>query len=262
MTCLDDSEPHCVRSSRLGIVREEPSAAILTIGNELVSGDVPSSNGTWLAKRLAPLGFAVHLIASIPDELDRIVEWIHVEAPRADVVLVTGGLGGTPDDITREALAAAFAVEQVELPELADDLRSRFPNHPEYVARWANLPAGSRPLRNPLGGAPGFALENVYVLPGLPTEMEAMFLALESELDGGLPIRSWRCRYETGESRIAALLEEAVERWPIVLVGSYPSFQPGGATVEVVLKSRNAEALEAASTWLDPRLAETARPAR
>ena len=237
-------------------MREEASAAILTIGNELVSGDVASSNGSWLAKRLAPLGFSVRLIASIPDELDRIVEWVRVEAPRADLALVTGGLGGTPDDITREALAAAFRVEQVELPELADDLRSRFPNHPEYVARWAYLPAGSRPLRNPLGGAPGFAIENVYVLPGLPSEMEAMFLALEPELDGGLPIRSWRRRYDTGESRIAALLEEAVERWPSVLVGSYPSFQPGSATVEVVLKSRDAEALGAASAWLDPRIAE------
>ena len=240
----------------------EASAAILTIGNELVSGDVASSNGTWLAKRLGPLGFGVRLIASIPDELDRIVEWVRVEAPQADIVLVTGGLGGTPDDITREALAATFSVEQVELPELADDLRSRFPNHPEYVARWAHLPAGSRPLRNPLGGAPGFAIENVYVLPGLPSEMEAMFLALEPELEGGRPIRSWRRRYDTGESRIAGLLEEAIERWPGVLVGSYPSFEPGSATVEVVLKSRDIEALDAASAWLDPLLHETSRPAR
>ena len=69
-------------------------------------------------------------------------------------------------------------------------------------------------------------------------------------------IRSWRRRYDTGESRIAALLEEAVERWPGVLVGSYPSFQPGSATVEVVLKSRDDEALGAASAWLDPRIAE------
>lgn len=240
----------------------EASAAILTIGNELVSGDIASSNGTWLAKRLAPLGFDVHLIASIPDELDRIVAWLAVEAPRAGLVLVTGGLGGTPDDITREAVAAAFGVAQLELPELADDLRRRFPNQPEYVARWAHLPAGSRPLRNPLGGAPGFAIENVLVLPGLPAEMEAMFLALEPELDGGLPIRSWRRRYETGESRIAELLEEAVERWPGVLVGSYPSFQPGGATVEVVLKSRDAGALDEASEWLDPRIAGTSRPSR
>ena len=109
MTCLDDSEPHCVRSSRLGIVREEPSAAILTIGNELVSGDVPSSNGTWLAKRLAPLGFAVHLIASIPDELDRIVEWIHVEAPRADVVRGSVPSGGLHASACRWASRSANA---------------------------------------------------------------------------------------------------------------------------------------------------------
>ena len=89
-------------------------------------------------------------------------------APACEHLIVTGGLGGTPDDITREAMAAAFEVRQVEVPELAAELRARFPRHPDYAARWAQLPAGSRPLVNPHGGAPGFQLENVWVLPGLP----------------------------------------------------------------------------------------------
>jgi nicotinamide-nucleotide amidase len=227
------------------------TAAILTIGNELVSGDTPNTNGAWLAQRLAPLGVSVRLIASVPDEIETIAEFVRTEAARADFLLVTGGLGGTPDDITRESLARAFGVEQVEVPEVAADLRSRFVRDPEYAARWALLPAGSRPLRNPLGGAPGFALENVYVFPGLPSEMEAMFREIEDELRSGSPIGSWRLALRTHESAIAPLLVEAEERWPGVLFGSYPSFGPDGPVVELVAKSSDAAQLVEASSWLD-----------
>jgi molybdenum cofactor synthesis domain-containing protein len=226
------------------------TAAIVTIGNELVSGDVHNTNASWLAKRLAPLGVATRLLAAIPDEVDAIAELIRLEAPRHDFVLVTGGLGGTPDDITREALAYAFGVPQVEYPELAADLTTRFRGNPDYVRPWAHLPEGSRPLANPLGGAPGFAIENVYVLPGLPPEMEAMFLAIEEEFRRGSPIASWRRVYRTGESAIAAALVECTERWPGVLVGSYPTFGADGPTVEVVLKSSDEDALAAAASWL------------
>ena len=235
------------------------SATILTIGNELVSGDVANTNGSWLAQRLAPLGVSVRLIAAVPDEIDRIAEFVRDEAPRADFLLVTGGLGGTHDDVTREALAAAFGVDQEELADLADDLRARFTRDPEYAARWAQLPAGARPLRNPLGGAPGFAIENVYVLPGLPSEMEAMFASIEEEFRRGSPIECWRCVYRTYESVISASLAEAGERWPGVLVGSYPSFGDGGFTVEVVLKSSDVAALAAASAWLESAIEESGR---
>jgi molybdenum cofactor synthesis domain-containing protein len=232
------------------------TAAIVTIGNELVSGDVPNTNGSWLAKRLAPLGVRVRVLVAIPDEIDVIAETIRAEAARHDFVLATGGLGGTPDDITREALAHAFAVAQVEVPELAADLRGRFSGDPEYAARWALLPAGSRPLANPLGGAPGFALENVYVLPGLPSEMEAMFLVIEEELRRGSPIGAWRRVYRTRESIIAPALVAAGEQWPGVLVGSYPTFGDDGPTVEVVVKSSDADDLAAASAWLASAIEE------
>jgi nicotinamide-nucleotide amidase len=227
------------------------TASILTIGNELVSGDVPNTNASWLAKRLAPLGVAVRLMAAVPDEIDAIADFVRTEAPRVDFLLVTGGLGGTPDDLTREALAHAFGVDQPEVGELAADLRARFAHDPEYAARWARLPAGSRPLANPLGGAPGFAIENVYVLPGLPAEMEAMFAAMEEEFRRGSPIATWRRTYRTRESAIASALVEAGERWPSVLVGSYPTFPVDGPRVEVVLKSSDADELAAASAWLD-----------
>ncbi|HTS72139.1 MAG TPA: molybdopterin-binding protein [Gaiellaceae bacterium] len=235
------------------------TASILTIGNEIVSGDVPNTNASWLARRLAPLGVAVRLVAALPDDIDEVAELVRVEAPRIDFLLVTGGLGGTLDDLTREAIAAAFGVPQEEAPAVAAALRARFRRDPEYAARWALLPRGARPLENPLGGAPGFVVENVYVLPGLPSEMEAMFESIEEEFRRGSPIESWRRVYRTYESVIAGALVEAGERWPHVLVGSYPSFPPGGSEVEVVLKSSDAGALAEASAWLASAIEERGR---
>jgi molybdenum cofactor synthesis domain-containing protein len=229
-------------------------AAILTIGNEVVSGDTENTNASWLGRRLEELGVKVVMSAAIPDELDRIVDFIRREAPLVDHLIVTGGLGGTPDDITREALAAAFDVPQETVPELEADLRSRFTANPDYVASWAALPRGSRPLENPLGGAPGFRIENTWVLPGLPNEMKAMFDRYAEELRGPSPIGSWRRRYRTRESIISPALVEATERWRTVLIGSYPSFGDDGPEVEVVLKSSDSGALEAARAWLESEL--------
>jgi len=237
------------------------SASILTIGNELVSGDVPNTNGSWLAKRLAPLGVTVRMLAAVPDEIEQIAEFVRDEAARVDFLLVTGGLGGTPDDLTREAIAHAFGVEQVEQPDVAADLRARFTRNPDYVARWALLPAGSRPLTNPLGGAPGFAIENVYVMPGLPSEMKAMFDAIAEEFRRGSPIGAWRRTYRTRESEITPAMVEAGERWPGVLIGSYPSFGPDGPEVEIVVKSSDAGELREASEWLEAELQRSANNA-
>jgi molybdenum cofactor synthesis domain-containing protein len=231
------------------------TAAIVTIGNELTSGDTLNTNGSWLARRLEALGVSVRLIAAVPDELETIAALVREQAAAVDAVIVTGGLGGTPDDITREAVAAAFAVEQAEVVEVANDLRARFTSDPEYVARWANLPVGCRPLANPRGGAPGFMLENVYVLPGLPAEMEAMFETVAEQLATGSPIGAWRRRLRTTESRIVGVLEAAAERYPGILVGSYPSFSADGPEVEVVLKSSDADTLADAAAWVADALA-------
>src|SRR6188508_812221 len=217
------------------------TASIVTIGNELLSGDTVNTNASWLAHELEELGVTVTLMASLPDEIDRIAAFVRTEAERADVVLVTGGLGGTPDDVTREAMAEAFEAPQDEVVDLAERLRSRFPSDPEYAARWANLPGGARPLENPLGGAPGFVVGNVYVLPELAAEQ---------------PITSWRRTYETTEARIVGVLEAMGDRYPGVLVGSYPKFHPDGATVEVVVKSSDPAALEAAVAWIEQALDE------
>ena len=231
-----------------------PTAAILTIGNELTSGDVANTNAMSLAKRLERVGITVAIAASLPDEIDAVARFLRREAADVDFVLVTGGLGGTPDDLTREAVAAAFGVGQEVVPELAAALRGRFAHDPDYAARWAALPVGSDPIENPLGGAPGFVIENVYVLPGLPAEMEAMFASIEARFSGAPPIGSWRRTYEARESELVAVLVEAGERFPGLLVGSYPTFGTRGPRVEIVLKSSDEQQLAAAADYVSSAL--------
>jgi molybdenum cofactor synthesis domain-containing protein len=230
------------------------TAAILTIGNEIVSGDIENTNGSWLARRCAELGLHVRLLIALRDEIEEVSEFLSGRA-LYDHVFVTGGLGGTPDDVTREAVAAAFGVECVEIEDLAARLRARFAAKglSEYAARWARIPAGARPLENPAGGAPGFVLENVWVMPGLPSEMVAMFDAIADAFRGE-PIETWRRSYRTGEGQIVRVLEEATERHPGVVVGSYPRFLDDGPETDVVLRSADRAALAEATAWVEAAL--------
>jgi molybdenum cofactor synthesis domain-containing protein len=240
-------------------MRPPATAVVLTVGNEIVYGDVENLNASWLARRLAELGLEVRLLAAVRDSVEEIAAFLRAEAGRTDVLIVTGGLGGTPDDLTREAVAEAFGVPTAEIPELADSLRRRFEPRGlgDYAARWARIPQGAAPLENPLGGAPGFVIGNVHVLPGLPSEMKAMFETLASRFQGR-PIGDWRRRYPTGEGQIVVVLEEATRRHPAVTVGSYPFFLETGPEVEVVLKSADADALGVAVAWVEAALEEWA----
>ena len=236
------------------------TAVVLTVGNEIVSGDVENTNASWLSRRLASLGIEVKLLAAVRDDVEEISAFLRAESPRADYVFVTGGLGGTPDDVTREAVAAAFEIQCEEIVPLADELRERFSPRGlgDYAAGWARLPCGAEALANPLGGAPGFVLANVHVLPGLPSEMQAMFESIADRFRGR-PIATWRRSYRTGEGQIVAVLEEATRRHPGVAVGSYPSFHAGGPEVEVVVKSSDEAALVEATEWLDSALEDATR---
>ena len=238
---------------------EAPTGVVVTIGNEIVSGDVENTNASWLARRLAVLGVQVTLVAAVRDQIGDVAALLRAEAPRADYVFVTGGLGGTPDDVTREAVAAAFRVPCEEVSPLADDLRERFGPRGlgDYAARWACIPRGAEPLENPLGGAPGFVLGNVFVFPGLPREMEAMFDAIARRFRAR-PIATWRRRYRTGEGQIVGVLQEATRLHPAVAVGSYPHFLDDGPEVEVVLKSPDEQALAQATAWVERALAAVA----
>jgi molybdenum cofactor synthesis domain-containing protein len=231
------------------------TAVVLTVGNEIVCGDVENTNASWLARRLGELGMEVTLLAAVRDDVGEIAAFLAAEKERAGVVIVTGGLGGTPDDLTRKAVADAFGVGCEEIADVAEDLRRRFAAKGlgDYAARWACLPAGAEPLANPLGGAPGFVLGNVYVFPGLPREMEAMFDSVAERLRGS-PIASWRRRYRTGEGQIVAVLEEATRLHPGVTVGSYPRFLEEGPEVEIVLKSADETELARATEWIEASL--------
>jgi molybdenum cofactor synthesis domain-containing protein len=236
------------------------SAVVLTVGNEIVSGDVENTNASWLARRLGELGLEVRLVAAVRDSVDEIAAFLRAETGRCDVLVVTGGLGGTPDDVTREGVAAAFDVPCEEIGDLAGRLRERFGPRGlgEYAARWARIPEGAEAVENPLGGAPGFVLGNVHVLPGVPREMQAMFETLAGRFSGP-PITAWRRRYATGEGQIVAVLEEATLLHPSVAVGSYPTFLDTGPEVEVVLKSADAQALGEAAAWIESALHDRIR---
>ncbi len=204
------------------------TAAIVTIGNELLSGDVANTNGSWLAGRLEAAGVQVRLLAVLPDEIDAVAAFLRAHGPTVDVVIVTGGLGGTPDDVTREAMAAAFGVEQVEFPAVAEALRARFTRDPT-TSRRGRASRRQSSAREPARRRAGLPVGNAYVLPGLPSEMEAMYELIEAELAGAAPIASWRRTYATTESRIVRVLLEFEERYPGVRAGSYPTFGPAGA---------------------------------
>ena len=251
--------PHRLGSDLSDCHTRHVLAAILTIGNELVSGDTENTNASWLARRLESLGVRVAISAAVPDETDRDRRVRAARArPRVDHLIVTGGLGGTPDDITREALAAAFGVPQEAVPELAADLRARFRGDPEYAARWAALPQGSQPLDEParrrarlpdrehLGAAGPAERDEGDVRP---LRRRAAAATVRSR-HGGAGSRRASRRSPPRSSRRPA-------RWPEVTVGSYPSFEDSGPEVEVVLKSADPDALAAAKSWLE----SGARPA-
>ena len=233
-------------------------AIILTVGDEITSGDVANTNGSWLAARLADLGMPVRMLAAVPDDVDEIAGFVRERRSQCRWLIVTGGLGGTPDDVTREGVARGFGVGLAPHGAAVAALRRKFPERAHaYVERFAMLPEGARPVENPLGGAPGFCLENVVVLAGVPAEMEATYGVAERTLLGaGRPIRAVRLTYRTTESEIVAVLERAGDEHPGVAVGSYPHFDDGIRRVDIVLKSADPTALDAAAAWMGEELGQ------
>jgi nicotinamide-nucleotide amidase len=233
------------------------SAVIVTVGNELTSGDIENSNASWLARSLESLGCGVRLVASLPDDVDAIARFLRLHRGDADCVIVTGGLGGTPDDVTREGVAAAFDVECVLDEQAAGPLRARFAARglTAYAERWATLPRGSQTLGNPFGGAPAFVVSEVYVLPGVPGEMRACFESI-SDRFASEPIQQTRLLYALVESDLVAALIEFSSRFDDVSLGSYPLFEDGKREVELVLKSRDGVRLADAVAWLDSAIAD------
>ena len=199
-----------------------PSAAILSIGDEVLRGDTVDSNSAFLARELTARGVLVKLMATIPDEHDTIVDYLRRFSAGHDFVLSCGGIGPTPDDVTRQAVAAAFGLElEVSEAAVAGYARNRGTELNPGQREMCRLPAGCELIWGKGLMAPGFRVENVYVFPGVPKIMEAMWHAV-AERFNGTPWHVVRFKTHTGESRWAHIMEEYVKRYPQLSIGSYP----------------------------------------
>ena len=228
-----------------------PSAIVLTIGTELVLGEIENGNATWLCAALTQLGVSVLAITAVPDDIDRIADSVRRASSEADLVVVCGGLGGTPDDVTRLAIARGLDLEVREDPMLAMKLRSARDHTFAFADPWSRLPVGARPLFGAEGGAPGFRVGNVLALPGVPAEMHAMFNAVRHEIAHGPALHTWRRTLPTTEHRVLRCLEELSLFHRSVLCGSYPRYGGNGAEVEIVLRCSDRGDLEAAANVVD-----------
>jgi molybdenum cofactor synthesis domain-containing protein len=166
--------------------------ALLTVGDEILAGDIENTNATWLARQLTERGVTVTRILTVPDDRAVIAGTLSDWTDQFDAVVVTGGLGGTPDDVTMDAVADAVGAEMAVNDEAREDveatiaayreqypdLAERYPDLDLDVTQHASIPAGARPLLNTVGLSPGCVIDDVYVFPGIPEEMKAMFDAV------------------------------------------------------------------------------------
>ena len=213
--------------------------ALITVGDELLSGDTVNTNANWLAAELAERGVAVTRILSLPDDRETIADRVAAYAAAFDATLVTGGIGGTPDDVTMEAVADAFdremtvsALARSSVEDRLAAIDSRVPDRDLRIDidAEAALPEGSRPLPNGTGLAPGCVVENVYVLPGIPEELRAMFTDVAEEFAGE---RRSRFLYTVEpEANVVPALEATIDAFDVT-VGCYPDREAGHNRLKV-----------------------------
>ena len=199
------------------------TAAIVVIGNEVLSGRVEDANIRFLARALKTQGIRLREARVIPDVLDKIVATVNELRAAHDYVFTTGGIGPTHDDITAEAVARAFGVALERNAQAAAILDEYYGDEiNEARLRMANVPVGGELLDNPVSRAPGFRVENVYVLPGVPRIMQAIFDGLKHRLAGGRPVLSRTITAFVPESVAAGGLGAIQQRFPQAELGSYP----------------------------------------
>lgn len=233
---------------------KNPTACLLIIGNEVLSGRTRDANLQFLATRLGEIGIPLREVRVIPDVEDTIIATVNAVRAAFDHVFTTGGIGPTHDDITSECVAKAFGVPWEPHPEAWEKLAGHYArqNPPgDFNAarqRMATMPRGATLIDNIISIAPGFTIGNVHVLAGVPRIMQAMFEALAPTLKGGAPIVS-RCVHAMGlmEGRIAEGLADIQKRWPEVDIGSYPFYRTGGGGVAVVAKGTEPAQVEDAA---------------
>ena len=217
------------------------NAAILIIGNEILSGRTQDTNTSTLATWLNSIGVKVNEVRIIPDQEEIIVETLNLLRKSNNYVFTTGGIGPTHDDITAQSVAKAFGLKYELHKEGYKILEAYYQpgefNEGRQKMIW--MPENADLILNPTSGAPGFSVENVFCLPGVPSIMKSMLGGLKNKIVGGDPILSYTISLKTVESEIANSLTKVQEENQDVEIGSYPFFHAGKLGVSIVLRSEN-----------------------
>jgi molybdenum cofactor synthesis domain-containing protein len=223
------------------------TAAVLIIGNEILSGRTQDSNLGWIAGRLVERGIRLAEARVIPDIEGEIVAAAQALSARYSYVFTTGGIGPTHDDITAEAIAKAFGKPVIIDPEAASRLERHYGpgNVTPARLRMARVPEGATLIDNPISAAPGFRIGNVFVMAGVPAIMRAMFDGIAPSLSGGSPIQQRAVACRIPESVLAERLGAIQARHPDIDIGSYPWFRQGNAGVSLVARGTDPAALDA-----------------
>lgn len=225
---------------------QQPSAAILIIGNEILSGRTQDVNVSFLAKELSVLGIPVREVRVVPDVEGEIIAAVNHLRQRYGYLFTTGGIGPTHDDITSQCIAKAFGRKLILHPA-ANKLLLDYYGAEKYNAarqRMAMTPEDAELVDNPVSLAPGYQVENVFVLAGVPKIMQAMFQSLKPRLVGGPPLLSASVTGFVGEGQIAQGLEEVQHRFPALDIGSYPFQQADGRHgTQLVVRGTDPKAL-------------------
>ncbi|MEM9010665.1 MAG: molybdopterin-binding protein [Pseudomonadota bacterium] len=225
-----------------------PTAAMLVIGDEILSGRTQDTNTNHLAGRLTEAGIDLREVRVVADVQDEIVAAVNALRARYSYVFTSGGIGPTHDDITADAVAAAFGVG-IDVREdaraiLMKNYRSEDELNPARL-RMARIPDGAALIDNPVSLAPGFRLENVHVMAGVPAIFEAMVASVLPTLTGGAPLLSWSFRFDRPEGAVAAPLAEIAETYPDLSFGSYPSVRDGRFGTSIVIRGADRPRLAA-----------------
>jgi len=221
------------------------TAAVLIIGNEILSGRTQDINLAYLAKKLNEYGIQIREARVVPDIEREIVDAVNALRRRYDYVFTTGGIGPTHDDITADCIAAAFGVDLVVSPEIAA-LIERRPAPPEVMEsrlRMARIPRGAGLIHNPLG-PPGFYIGNVYVMAGIPRVMQQMVDSLAGKLRRGATVRSRSVTAYLAESQVARRLGEIQDAYPHIDLGSYPFHREERYGTTLVMRGTDEAALD------------------
>ena len=236
------------------------TAAMLVIGDEILSGRTRDRNIGHLADIMAAIGIDLKEVRIVPDEEDEIIAAINALRPRYTYLFTTGGIGPTHDDITADAVAKAFGVpceyDQKAYALLEASYTARGIEFNDARKRMARMPRGAGHIDNPVSVAPGFRIGNVHVMAGVPSIFQAMLDNVVPTLKTGTVLLSATVKCPFGEGLIGGPLAEIQKAHPDTIIGSYPKYLDGGFWTELVVRARTREALDAARAAVEAMVAE------